>query len=73
MYKVAAYITAYEDKEALAQTITAIQKQVYVISEIFIIDNSQTAIIETQKYQNIIVESHPENIGVDKMGYGKRI
>lgn len=65
MYKVAAYITAYEDKEALAQTITAIQKQSYIISEIFIVDNSQKAIIETQEYQNIIVESHPENIGVD--------
>ena len=65
MYKVAAYITAYEDKEALAQTITAIQKQSHLISEIFIIDNSQKAIIETQKSQNIIVESHPENIGVD--------
>ena len=65
MYKVAAYITAYEDKEALAQTITAIQKQSHLISEIFIVDNSQKSIVETQKSQNIIVESHPENVGVD--------
>ena len=65
MYKVAAYITAYEDKEALVQTITAIQKQSHLISEIFIVDNSQKSIVETQKSQNIIVESHPENVGVD--------
>ncbi|BAY81020.1 glycosyl transferase family protein [Calothrix parasitica NIES-267] len=65
MYKVAAYITAYEDKEALSQTITAIQKQSHLISEIFIVDNSKKAIVETQKFQNIIVEPHPENIGVD--------
>lgn len=65
MYKVAAYITAYEDKEALAQTITAIQKQSHLISEIFIVDNSKKSIVETQKSQNIIVESHPENVGVD--------
>ncbi|MEL6456745.1 MAG: glycosyltransferase [Cyanobacteria bacterium J06621_15] len=65
MYKIAAYITAYEDKEALFQTINAIQKQSYLISEIFVVDNSQAAIIETQANQNIIVESHPENIGVD--------
>ena len=65
MYKVAAYITAYEDKEALVQTITAIQKQSHLISEIFIVDNSKKSIVETQKSQNIIVESHPENVGVD--------
>ena len=65
MYKVAAYITAYEDKEALLQTITAIQKQSHLISEIFIVDNSKKSIVETQKSQNIIVESHPENVGVD--------
>ena len=65
MYKVAAYITAYEDKEALAQTITAIKKQSHLISEIFIVDNSKKSIVETQKSQNIIVESHPENVGVD--------
>lgn len=64
-YKVAAYITAYEDVEALNKTITAIQKQSYIISEIFIVDNSKNPIIGETNSQNIIVESHPENIGVD--------
>ncbi|MEO1377566.1 MAG: glycosyltransferase family 2 protein [Cyanobacteria bacterium J06635_10] len=64
-YKVAAYITAYEDSEALNKTIAAIQKQLYTISEIFIVDNSKLQIISEKKFQNIIVEFHPENIGVD--------
>ena len=64
-YKVAAYITAYQDIEALESTITAIQKQCYAISEIFIIDNSEKQIIFENKQKNILVEFHPENIGVD--------
>ena len=64
-YKVAAYITAYQDIEALNKTITAIQKQSYTVSEILIVDNSEKAIISEKNYQNIIVEFHPENIGVD--------
>ena len=64
-YKVAAYITAYQDIDALDKTINAIQQQSYIIAEIFIVDNSQNPIISSQKYQNIIVEFHPENIGVD--------
>lgn len=64
-YKIAAYITAYQDTQALEKTIAAIQKQSYSISEIFIIDNSQTPIISETNYQNIRVEFHPENIGVD--------
>lgn len=64
-FKVAAYITAYQDIEALHKTITAIQKQSYPIAEIFIVDNSQNPIISEKNYQNIIVDYHPENIGVD--------
>lgn len=64
-YKVAAYITAYQDIEALKNTITAIKKQSYAISEIFIIDNSEKQIIFENDFENILVEYHPENIGVD--------
>ena len=64
-YKVAAYITAYQDIEALHQTINAIQKQSHLITEIFIVDNSQNPIISEKDYQNIIVDFHSENIGVD--------
>ncbi len=64
-YKVAAYITAYQDIEALKNTITAIQKQSYTISEILIIDNSEKQVIYEDSLENILVEFHPENIGVD--------
>ncbi len=64
-YKIAAYITAYQDEKALNKTIAAIQKQSYKISEIFIVDNSQNSIISQTNYSNITIEFHPENIGVD--------
>lgn len=65
MYRVAAYITAYEDKESLFKTIAAIQRQSYSVLEIFIVDNSTTQIIEAVNYPNLIVKHHPENLGVD--------
>ena len=64
-YKVAAYITAYQDSEALEKTIATIQKQSYKISKIFIVDNSTEPIISATQYQDTIIEYHPENIGVD--------
>lgn len=63
MNKVAAYITAYEDKKALEKTILAIQRQSYSVLEIFIIDNSPKPILVAE-YANIVVELHPENLGV---------
>jgi rhamnosyltransferase len=63
-YRVAAYITAYHEIEALNKTITAITKQSYPIEKILIIDNSENQIITDNRYENIIVDFHPENIGV---------
>ncbi len=62
--RVAAYITAYEDLEALDKTVTAIQRQSYPVKEIFIVDNSKTQVIIENKYENLTVEFHPENLGV---------
>lgn len=64
MYKVAVYITAYEEKEALENTIAAIRQQSYPVEEIFIVDNSPQQIVQTDLYQNTLVEFHPENLGV---------
>ncbi len=63
-YRVAAYITAYQEIEALQKTITAIKKQSYPIEKIFIVDNSKNPIIANNSQENIIVDFHPENIGV---------
>lgn len=63
-YKIAAYITAYHEIEALQKTITAITKQSSPIEKIFIVDNSKNQIIANNSQENIIVDFHPENIGV---------
>ncbi len=63
-YRVAAYITAYQDLEALDKCITAIERQSYPVQEIFIVDNSITELFSQTRYRNTVVEFHPENIGV---------
>lgn len=64
VYRVAAYITAYHDLEALDNSITAIKSQSYPIQEIFIVDNSITELVSQTSYRNTVVEFHPENLGV---------
>lgn len=63
-YKVAAYMTAYQELEAVARCINALEKQSYPIQEIFIVDNSSSDLELQHKYKNVTVERHPENIGV---------
>ena len=65
MYRVAAYITAYEDIDAVKRCVNAIQKQSYPIEKIYIIDNSYNLLNERIDNQtNLIIEHHPENIGI---------
>ncbi len=63
-YRVAAYITAYQELEALDKTVTAIQRQSYPVEEMFIVDNSRTELVSGNRYKNTAVEFHPENLGV---------
>jgi len=63
-YKVAAYITAYHDTEAIMSSVKAIQLQSYSVERIFIIDNSRNLSISIEQADSIIVEHHPRNIGV---------
>lgn len=70
-WKIAAYITAYEDKEALLKCINCIQQQSYPISKIFIIDNSLVPLIKTDSVEqdkintnSLIIEHYPTNIGI---------
>jgi rhamnosyltransferase len=63
--KVAAYITAYEDIDAVENCVTSLLEQSYHINEIFIIDNSRTKLSSPiLNNANIVIESHPENIGI---------
>lgn len=65
-YLIAAYITAYEDPEAVKQCIRAINRQHYPIQKILIVDNSHQTSIASEKtsFENLIVKPFPENIGV---------
>jgi rhamnosyltransferase len=64
--KVAAYITAYEDWEAVEKCLHAIQKQTLQVSHILIVNNSSKNPIPKQFVfsEKITVKSFPENIGV---------
>lgn len=64
MYKIAAYITAYKDLEAVQNCITAINQQSYSIQTIYIIDNSCPTLFHSELNQKVIVNSFPENIGI---------
>jgi rhamnosyltransferase len=65
MYRIAAYITAYEDIEAVEKCITAIKEQTYPVEIIYIIDNSSNLLISTLlKETDVIIQHYPENIGI---------
>jgi rhamnosyltransferase len=65
MLKVAAYITAYQDKEAIQKCLACIFSQTHSVDRIFVIDNSPKLLdFSSLKSEKIIIEHHPENIGI---------
>ncbi|MGK7933876.1 MAG: glycosyltransferase family 2 protein [Microcystaceae cyanobacterium] len=65
MYRIAAYITAYEDIDAVKNCITAIKQQSYPVDIIYIIDNSTLPIShQIDNDDKLIFDHHPENIGI---------
>ena len=65
MYRVAAYITAYNDVDAVQRCIDAIQKQSYYVEKIYIVDNSYDPLSQQlSNLTNLIIDYHPENIGI---------
>ena len=62
--KVVAYITAYEDYKAVEACITAIKNQSFNVEKIFIVDNSTVPTVILSNYEDVIIDSHPENLGV---------
>ncbi len=65
-YRVAAYITAYEDPEAVSLCVQAIKSQSLPVQSIFIVDNSQDKTVSKLEFndESIIIQYYPENIGV---------
>ena len=70
LYSVVAYITAYQDRVALHRCIQAIKNQTYPISQIVIVDNSPSSLLEAERTveddlaDNLIVWAYPQNIGI---------
>jgi rhamnosyltransferase len=62
--RVAAYITAYEDAEALNTCLAALQCQSYAIEKILVVDNSRQPLTVVAQDPRIQVFHHPENIGI---------
>jgi rhamnosyltransferase len=63
-FKIIAYITAYEDDQAVNNCIAAIKNQSITITDILIVDNSTTQPITISTQDNLKIEHHPENLGV---------
>ncbi len=66
-FLVAAYITAYEDGEALHACIAAIQAQSYPVQQILVVDNSPQPLPLPPSHQStpsLLVWHHPENLGI---------
>lgn len=63
-FKVAAYITAYEDCRAVEACVKAIKNQSYPVEKIFIVDNSSQLLLLCNDDADIIIDGHPENVGV---------
>ncbi len=66
-YRVAAYITAYEDAEALNACLVSISGQSYQLEDVLVVDNSyHPLLLEPEAIQNLRVQvlHHPNNIGI---------
>lgn len=66
IYKICAYITAYQDNDAVITCVNSLKNQTYPIDKIFIIDNSKISELVVTYHDSdfVIVEHHPENIGI---------
>ncbi|BAY62447.1 glycosyl transferase family protein [Calothrix brevissima NIES-22] len=64
-YKIAAYITAYEDPKAVMDCLNAIACQSFAVDKVLILDNStKNPLSHLINQENIIIKFHPENIGI---------
>jgi rhamnosyltransferase len=64
-YKVAAYITSYNDLNSVERCIAAIKQQTYLVEDIYIIDNSKEKLkFSFFETDGVIVDTRPDNIGI---------
>ncbi|MBW4509777.1 MAG: glycosyltransferase [Scytonematopsis contorta HA4267-MV1] len=64
-HKVAAYITAYENPEAVKFCLEALRNQSFPIKKVLIVDNSkEKPLLHLKSNNDIIIKFHPDNIGI---------
>jgi rhamnosyltransferase len=63
-YKILAYITAYNDYQALSKCINCITNQSVLVKNIYIVDNSPVPLDFSDKQANVLVETYTNNVGV---------
>ncbi|MDJ0702267.1 MAG: glycosyltransferase [Leptolyngbyaceae cyanobacterium MO_188.B28] len=63
-HRVSAYITAYQDLEALNTCLQAIQKQTSPVHQIIVVDNSSPSLSITTSTPGTLIWRYPQNIGI---------
>ena len=63
-YKIAGYITVYEDKRAAINCLQAIQSQTIPVDLIIVIDNSQINLFKDLANASLLVHHFPSNVGI---------
>lgn len=63
-FKVGAYITAYEDCKAVQACVAAIKNQSFLVEKILVVDNSTNQLVVLANFEDVIIDTHPENIGI---------
>ena len=64
IFKVVAYITAYEDSKAVEVCVATIKNHSFPVAGIFIVDNSTSQPVLISNYKGVIIDAHPENLRV---------
>ncbi len=64
MMKIAVYVTVYKDFISTTSLLKKIYSQSYLVSKIFVVDNTPKSLFSEELLTNIVLKNHPENIGV---------
>ncbi|MGB5967998.1 MAG: glycosyltransferase family 2 protein [Spirulinaceae cyanobacterium] len=62
-YRVAAYITAYKDEQAVKKCLQGIKQQSHPVEKVFILDNSPAPIVSPQN-NYLLIKHCPNNLGI---------
>lgn len=64
--KILVYITIYEDKASAIKCLEAIESQTVSVDRVFIVDNSQSQLLENSDRKSRLTHHFPSNIGISR-------